>query len=375
MNILVVDDAEEGRYMLEVLLTANGHQVTGAANGQEALESLKSGRFDLIISDILMQVMDGFELCRRVRKDEKLRHLPFIVYTATYTGHEDETFALNMGADRFIQKPCDREALMEAIGQVMAAAGQRHTAPLATPEPEEDVLKVYSKRLVRKLELSKRELEAEVQARREAEESAQAAAESWRITFDAMLDSVALLETDGTIRQCNQAFADFVGQEAEAAVGEKCFHLVHGAKGHIEGCPLLLSLQSDDREVMPMSAGTEEFLVVTDPIHGPDSQITGVVHIMRDITERKRVLEALLNEKAFADTAINKDLSTLKASPARGPSFPFICPGLRARPSRKRRQRRANCPGGEGRWSFWWKTSPCSSKWPRACWSGSATGF
>jgi len=60
MNILVVDDTEQGRYILETFLKAKGHAVAGAENGQEALEKLRVGTFDLIISGILMPVMDGF---------------------------------------------------------------------------------------------------------------------------------------------------------------------------------------------------------------------------------------------------------------------------------------------------------------------------
>ena len=142
------------------------------------------------------------------------------------------------------------------------------------------------------------------QAAREADEALRMAARNWQTTFDAMLDPVVILQPDGTIRQCNQAFADFVGQEAASVVGKKCFQLVHRTDGHIQGCPLLRSLESKDREVMPLSIGSEGFLVVTDPVKGFNGEITGLVHIMRNITEHERVEAALTEEKEFADAII-----------------------------------------------------------------------
>ncbi|MEE4364721.1 MAG: response regulator [Desulfotignum sp.] len=170
MKILVVDDHAENRYMLETILTAAGHTVHPAADGAQALDILKSNGFDLIISDILMPVMDGLRLCRKVKTDARLRAIPFIIHTATYTGSKDQEFAMQIGADRFIEKPCDPDKILSEINAVMAVADdlQDKIQPPAAVT-DEDALRLYSERLVRKLEQKMAQAEQEIQARKKAE--------------------------------------------------------------------------------------------------------------------------------------------------------------------------------------------------------------
>jgi CheY-like chemotaxis protein len=104
-KILVVEDNPESRYLLERLLASRGHQIMAAENGDEALRLAREDPPDVIISDIMMPVMNGFRLCRKVKSDPGLRHIPFIFYTATFVEKTDEKLAMSLGASRFVVKP------------------------------------------------------------------------------------------------------------------------------------------------------------------------------------------------------------------------------------------------------------------------------
>ena len=170
MKALIVDDREEGRYLLRTLLLGNGYEVETAVNGAEALEKIRTGDFKLIISDILMPVMDGFQLCRKVKTDENLRHIPFIFYTATYTGPQDEDFAKKIGANRFIVKPCEPDTLIKMIQDATITADNKKVDLNPIPMQEKEMLKLYNERLVKKLEQKMLQLEKEIKAKRETEE-------------------------------------------------------------------------------------------------------------------------------------------------------------------------------------------------------------
>ncbi len=154
MKMLIVDDREENLYMLESLLKGKGYEVASAMNGVEALERLKEDSFDMIISDILMPKMDGFQLCRECKGDDTLKKIPFVFYTASYSDKKDEEFGLSLGAERYITKPIEPERFIEIIEDIVKDYEKDLLAPPEVPvEKEEAVyLKEYSERLVDKLE-------------------------------------------------------------------------------------------------------------------------------------------------------------------------------------------------------------------------------
>ena len=128
-RILIVDDHAENRYYLEALLTGHGYRVQSAAHGAEALVLARQQPPDVIVSDLLMPVMDGYTLLRHWKLDPRLRQSPFVVYTATYTEPEDERLAFSLGADAFILKPAEPEAFVAELNRVFT----RHTSAPAAP--------------------------------------------------------------------------------------------------------------------------------------------------------------------------------------------------------------------------------------------------
>lgn len=152
-KILIVDDNPQNLYMLEVLLTTHGFSVEKAANGLEALGKAHKDPPDLVISDILMPVMDGYRLCRLLKSDEALKHIPLIFYTATHTEKQDEEFALNLGAERYIVKPTDPENLLSELQKLLIQKDKNSQNGNHTLiEKDEEFYKEYNEALIRKLE-------------------------------------------------------------------------------------------------------------------------------------------------------------------------------------------------------------------------------
>ncbi len=161
MKILIVDDIKESLDLLEDILTTYNFETVRAMNGIEALEKLSTEKVQLIISDVLMPKMDGFQLCREIKKQPNLKSIPFIFYTANYIDPGDEHFARSVGADRYLIKPIDISVLVDAVNDAtkpaVAAAAQQQEGE--TDAEESEYLKEYNAVLIKKLEDKMFELE------------------------------------------------------------------------------------------------------------------------------------------------------------------------------------------------------------------------
>ncbi len=120
-RILVVDDEIYIVHILEFTLTMEGYEVLTAADGEEALRRLEQDRPDLVVLDIMMPKVDGYEVLRRIRADEEFRQLPVILLSAKGRPIDRET-GLEIGADDYIVKPFSPRRLLEKIQDLLERA-------------------------------------------------------------------------------------------------------------------------------------------------------------------------------------------------------------------------------------------------------------
>src|SRR5687768_10867440 len=113
-RVLVVDDLLPNVKLLEARLTAEYFNVTTAFSGPEALEAATSNPPDIVLLDVMMPGMDGFEVCRRLKADPRTRHVPVVMVTAL-SDVEDRIRGLEAGADDFLTKPVNDVALYARI--------------------------------------------------------------------------------------------------------------------------------------------------------------------------------------------------------------------------------------------------------------------
>jgi two-component system alkaline phosphatase synthesis response regulator PhoP len=120
-TILVADDEEDVRDLVSYRLTRSGYHVIGAGDGEEALRLASEHAPDLMVLDVMMPRLDGYELTRRVRAEESLRSIPVILLTAR-SQESDVGRGFEVGADDYLKKPFNPD---ELVARVRAVLGRR----------------------------------------------------------------------------------------------------------------------------------------------------------------------------------------------------------------------------------------------------------
>ena len=300
-KVLIVDDVAENRYILEKVLGGHQMEVMSAQNGQAALDKAYANPPDLIISDILMPVMDGYTLCKIWKSDDHLKNIPFIFYTATYTDPKDETFAKNLGADLFIIKPQEPNVIIETIKEIIE---KDHVVQSAQYQPlgsEMEFFRQYNEILFRKLE--KKVLDLELLNRRlnqEIEKHKQTEEKLFKLSQSIEESPVAfvLMDVNGNLEYVNPQFFRISGYAPRNMIGLNVKSLQPTGSQTDDFQEAWESVGADNiwRGEMQIKKQDGEcfwaYLTLL-PLKNPEGRVNSMMMIMEDTSE-KRQLEAQL---------------------------------------------------------------------------------
>lgn len=131
-TILIADDSQAVRDILQVSLETLGYRVVLAEDGERAMERIQTAHPDLIIADVMMPKVNGFQICRRVKSDPATHRTPVILLTAR-SGQEDVFWGKDCGADEYITKPFKTQDLEETIGRLLLDS-EADVAPAGAPQ-------------------------------------------------------------------------------------------------------------------------------------------------------------------------------------------------------------------------------------------------
>lgn len=235
-NVLVIDDTDANRYAVSRHLRANGYVVSEAATGGDGLARAAHELPDLIILDIRLPDINGFEVARRLRADPRTTDIPILHLSASFTDADSKVRGLDNGADGYLTHPIDPPVLLASVRALLRA--------------------------------------------REAERRAHAMARDWQATFDAIGEGVCVTDESGRIMRCNRAFRDLVG----ASEGEtRIMDVIPGAVAVPEPPYICLPGGAD---AVRLSVG-DRWLRISAV---PEQERKGIICVVTDLT-RERVAD------------------------------------------------------------------------------------
>jgi DNA-binding response OmpR family regulator len=188
--ILNVDDNDANLYAVTRMLRRAGYAVVEAINGLDALAKVAELRPDLVVLDVNLPDIDGFEICRRIKADPATASIPVLHMSASYILSEDRSRGLDEGSDAYLVRPVEPPELIATIRALFRIKA--------------------------------------------AERQARAAAHQWQATFDAIDQGVCLLDRAGTVVRCNRPAASLLGRDASAIVGHPLTDFVESAGSSAE---------------------------------------------------------------------------------------------------------------------------------------------
>ncbi len=208
-RILIVDDNSADLRLLEALLKEHDMAVSTAQNGRDALRKARRNPPGLVVTDIPMPVMDGYELCRAWKADDRFGNIPLIFYTAEPM---DEAFALSLGADLFLNKPQEPEVLMDKINRMLAEDYVPKTAAVRPLGEEMEFFRPHNAVLFKKLEKKMMDLE-------EANRKLRLMEDLYKLSFENISETVFLIDSNLKIVNVSPSVEKIIGYKPEDFIG------------------------------------------------------------------------------------------------------------------------------------------------------------
>ncbi len=317
--ILVVDDEPQNIELLEAHLVPQGYEIVKAANGEEALEKLSDNQIDLILLDVKMPGMDGFEVTRRVRQDNTHRLLPIILVTVLRET-EDRIKGIEAGCDDFISYPVDKVELLARVRSLLQVKAYN------------DLMSNYRKELeaeaserTEELKHTLENLKQDVTKRKEMEENIKKLSMRQQALLTAIPDIIMEVDTNKIYTWANEPGIDFFGKDV---IGKEAdFYFVREQNTYnvvqpvFDGSEDVISVESWQRR----KDGQERLLAWwCRVLKDAQGNVIGALSSARDVTERnlaeeeiKRLneeLERRVLERTTQLEAANKELETFSYS-------------------------------------------------------------
>jgi PAS domain S-box-containing protein len=315
MRVLIVDDNPDNLRLLNKQLSSVGHVVIDAVNGLDALHKGLANPPDILVTDILMPEMDGYQLCMEWKSRALLKDIPVVFYTATYTTTDDETFAESLGADYFLRKPADFEVFLQVLSEVMAkaAAGKLNRSAISPPDFM-NYLTRHNRILLNKLSDKVAELEKDITERQRAEQALKESEEKFRQFFENAQVYSYMVSPAGCIVEVNSLVCKALGYRRDELIGQpiaKLYAPESIPKSHriLEEWNRTGLIENEELIILTKTGQKRSVLLSVGAIKDGSGQVVNTISIQKDITELKESQAKALQVETL--TSLNQAKSRL----------------------------------------------------------------